>query len=159
LAWRRSAVALHSQIFHQCFTVNTSRGEIDDRRMAASDTKESMMLCYTVTVNGQSLCSYEDVRNFVKTIDPRFYDTFGQLFPTSLAFDKYDYIAKFFSVDEREKAFDFYRSQYNLDVFGAMMCSVLRYCTNNSPPRSISNSSGRRSDDEMSDVYSFPSKR
>jgi hypothetical protein len=124
--------------------------------MAASGTKESMMLCYTVTVNGQSLCSYEDVRNFVKTINPRFYDTFGQPFPTSLAFDKYDYIAKFFSVDEREKAFDFYRSQYNLDVFGAMMCSVLRSCTNDSPARSISKDSpGRTSDDEMSDVYSL----
>src|SRR5277367_5304637 len=132
---------------------------MDDRRMAASDTTESMRLCYTMTVNGESLCSYEEIRDFLKTIDPQFYDTFGQLFPAS-AFNKYDYIAKFLSakflsVDEREKCFDFYRNHYKLDVFGAMMCSVLRHHAHISPPVSLSTTPGSRSDAEMSDVYCF----
>src|SRR5271155_3756988 len=68
-----------------------SRGEIDDSRMAASNTKESMMLYSPVTVNGEKLCYYEDVRHFVKTNDPHFYDTFGQLFPTPGALDDHDF--------------------------------------------------------------------
>jgi hypothetical protein len=49
--------SVHGQFFRQLHTLFThaSRGQIDDRRMAASDTTESMKLRYTMTVNGKGM--------------------------------------------------------------------------------------------------------
>ena len=112
------------------------------------------MLYCPVTVNGEKLCYYEDVRNFVKTIDPHFYNTFGQLFPTPGALDDHDFNKSLHLLNGYEKTFIDYTEQYKLNYRGAVMCSVLRLYTDTTPDNNTRTSPGFITDTDMSDVYS-----